>query len=503
MNSSSPTARSATRSPSSTRWATTCPSSRCSPSKPSASRRRTSNDVVASRYFMGGKAMRLGEMIDRLQRIYTGKIGAEFMHIQPPQVRNWVRDRIEAWPDTPAPEPAAQRNILGRLLAAEAFERFLHTRYVGQKRFSLEGGETLLPLLETILERCPHLGIREIVMGMAHRGRLNVLANFLKKSVRMIFTEFSENYQPNLVNGDGDVKYHLGYESDRDRRRRREVERAPGVQPEPPGVRRPGRGRQGARPPAHPGGHRRAQARAAAAHPRRRGVHRAGHRRRDAQHVPAARLPHGRHGPCHHQQPDRLHHAAGRRAFSSLLLHGRGQDDRQPRFSTSTATTRRRSASWRRWRRISGRSSGAMSSSTCTATAATATTRATSRASPSPTSTRRSASSPASPRSTATSSPAEGRVSADDAAALLKEYEAACETALRRGQGRRRPASSRARKKNFAGSTRHLPAAVFARADATRRSRRSAGKASRAPSRTCRTTSTSSPSSSATCSTGG
>ncbi len=170
---------------------------------------------VSSRYFMGGKSMRLGEMIDRLKRIYTGKIGAEFMYIQTPAVRNWVRDRVEAWPETPAPEVAVQRNILGRLLQAEAFERFLHTRYVGQKRFSLEGGETLLPLLETVLERSPSLGIREITMGMAHRGRLNVLANFLKKPVPMIFTEFSENYQPNLVNGDGDVKYHLGYESTR------------------------------------------------------------------------------------------------------------------------------------------------------------------------------------------------------------------------------------------------------------------------------------------------
>ena len=87
--------------------------------------------------------------------------------------------------------------ILGRLLEAEAFERFLHTRYVGQKRFSLEGGETLMPLLDTVLERLPApRRSSEIVMGMAHRGRLNVLANFLKKPVRMIFNEFSENYSP-------------------------------------------------------------------------------------------------------------------------------------------------------------------------------------------------------------------------------------------------------------------------------------------------------------------
>ena len=173
------------------------------------------DQVVSARFFMGGKSMRLREMLATLQRIYTGKIGAEFMHISSSNVRNWVRERIEARPEMPAPEPAVQRGILSHLFAAEAFERFLHTRYVGQKRFSLEGGEALMPLLETILARCPTLGIQEIVMGMAHRGRLNVLANFLKKPVRTIFTEFSENYTPDLANGDGDVKYHLGYESDR------------------------------------------------------------------------------------------------------------------------------------------------------------------------------------------------------------------------------------------------------------------------------------------------
>ena len=181
------------------------------------------DQVVSSRYFMGGKGMRLRDMVAALQRIYTGSIGAEFMHIANAKVRNWVRERIEAYPETPAPEPAAQRDILKHLLAAEAFERFLHTRYVGQKRFSLEGGETLLPLLETLLGRCPTLGIQEIVMGMAHRGRLNVLANFLKKPEEMIFTEFSENYTPNLTNGDGDVKYHLGYETQRDLGEGREV----------------------------------------------------------------------------------------------------------------------------------------------------------------------------------------------------------------------------------------------------------------------------------------
>src|SRR5204862_99768 len=98
-------------------------------------------------------------------------------------------------------------------LEAESFEIFLHTRFVGQKRFSLQGSETLMVALETILHKCPEGGVEEISMGMAHRGRLNVLANFLRKSLKIIFTEFSENYIPDLVAGDGDVKYHLGYDA--------------------------------------------------------------------------------------------------------------------------------------------------------------------------------------------------------------------------------------------------------------------------------------------------
>src|SRR5438034_4903162 len=101
--------------------------------------------------------------------------------------------------------------LLRVLLEAESFETFLHAHYVGQKRFSLQGAESLMVILDVILQKCPAAGIEEICMGMTHRGRLNVLANFLKKSLNIIFTEFTENYIPNLVAGDGDVKYHLGY----------------------------------------------------------------------------------------------------------------------------------------------------------------------------------------------------------------------------------------------------------------------------------------------------
>ncbi|MBV9645209.1 MAG: 2-oxoglutarate dehydrogenase E1 component [Verrucomicrobia bacterium] len=169
--------------------------------------------VVSSRYFQQSRSMTLGEMIDRLRAIYCGPIGVEFMHIQNETVREWVRDRIETRIVSPRPDAASQKRLLRCLMETETFEQFVHTKFIGQKRFSLQGSESLMVILETILADCPGAGVREIVMGMAHRGRLTVLANFLRKSYNIIFKEFSENYIPDLVAGDGDVKYHLGYES--------------------------------------------------------------------------------------------------------------------------------------------------------------------------------------------------------------------------------------------------------------------------------------------------
>jgi len=170
---------------------------------------------VSSRFFLGGRVMKLSEMIEALRRIYAGEIGFEFMHIQNLRVRNWLRERIESRPHDAPPSRAVQIALLRELLEAESFEHFLHTKYVGQKRFSLEGAESLMAALHTILEDSPGRGVEEIVMGMSHRGRLNVLANFLAKSFSNLFSEFSENYVPNLVGGDGDVKYHLGYTTTR------------------------------------------------------------------------------------------------------------------------------------------------------------------------------------------------------------------------------------------------------------------------------------------------
>ncbi|HKQ39226.1 MAG TPA: thiamine pyrophosphate-dependent enzyme, partial [Verrucomicrobiae bacterium] len=166
---------------------------------------------VSSKFFLDNRSMTLREMLGALEAIYADTIGAEFMHIQNPRIRNWVLHRMETRPNKRETPRAVQIALLRALLEAESFEVFLHQRYVGQKRFSLQGAESLMVILDTILHKCAPHGVEEICMGMAHRGRLNVLANFLRKSLEVIFTEFTENYIPDLVAGDGDVKYHLGY----------------------------------------------------------------------------------------------------------------------------------------------------------------------------------------------------------------------------------------------------------------------------------------------------
>ena len=222
--------------------------------------------------------MTLREMIARLEEIYADAIGAEFQHIQNPRIRNWVRDRLEARPPKHQASTEVEIALLRLLLESEAFEVFLHTRYVGQKRFSLQGAESLMVILDTILHRCPGDGIEEICMGMAHRGRLNVLANFLQKSLEVIFTEFSTNYIPELVAGDGDVKYHLGYRTVRKLASGAEIEIRLAANPShleavDPVVEGIARARQRIRGDTE---HRRKVL--AAAHPRRRGFCRSGHR---------------------------------------------------------------------------------------------------------------------------------------------------------------------------------------------------------------------------------
>ena len=167
---------------------------------------------VATQFFRNGQPMVLGEMVRQLQAIYCDRIGFEFAHIQNAGVRDWLLGRIESRPVDAGAGAADKENVLRWLVEAESFEKFLHAKYVGQKRFSIEGGESLMVALQSVLEAGGPQGVKEIVMGMAHRGRLSVLAAFLKKPLKVLLHEFSENYVPVLVAGDGDVKYHLGYE---------------------------------------------------------------------------------------------------------------------------------------------------------------------------------------------------------------------------------------------------------------------------------------------------
>ena len=155
----------------------------------------------------------LRKLIEVLRETYCRKIGVEYMHIQNPKIRSWLQERMEPVRNHPQFDLRKKRRILLKLNAAELFEKFLSTRYIGQKRFSLEGGEVLIPLLDSVIERSATYGVREIVIGMPHRGRLNVLANILNKPYGMLFAEFEENL-PETVAGDGDVKYHLGFSAD-------------------------------------------------------------------------------------------------------------------------------------------------------------------------------------------------------------------------------------------------------------------------------------------------
>ncbi|KWT56504.1 alpha-ketoglutarate decarboxylase [Streptomyces albus subsp. albus] len=160
--------------------------------------------------FAGKTMMKLRDILGVLRDSYCRTTGIEFMHIQDPKQRKWIQDRVERGHSKP--EREEQLRILRRLNSAEAFETFLQTKYVGQKRFSLEGGESVIPLLDAVIDSAAESRLDEVVIGMAHRGRLNVLANIVGKSYAQIFREFEGNLDPKSMHGSGDVKYHLGAE---------------------------------------------------------------------------------------------------------------------------------------------------------------------------------------------------------------------------------------------------------------------------------------------------
>ncbi len=165
-------------------------------------------------FFTGGLGDRdvatLREIIDQLRASYCRKTGYEYMHIQDPEQKRWIQERVEV----PAPELSSEdkHHLLSQLNAAEAFEQFLATKYVGHKRFGIDGGESIIPMLDALLSDAADHGVEDAIIGMTHRGRLNVLVNIMGKTYRQIFSEFEGDISPDTVQGSGDVKYHLGFE---------------------------------------------------------------------------------------------------------------------------------------------------------------------------------------------------------------------------------------------------------------------------------------------------
>lgn len=177
------------------------------------------SDEDLSKEFYAGELLRLGKttlkkIVEYLQKVYCGSIGVEYMYITEPEELNWFQQKFETGYSKLNYPIEKKKRILEKLNDAVVFEKFLGTKYIGQKRFSLEGGETTIPALDAIINRASELGTVEITMGMAHRGRLNVLANVMGKTYENIFAEFEGNVQPDTTMGDGDVKYHLGYSSE-------------------------------------------------------------------------------------------------------------------------------------------------------------------------------------------------------------------------------------------------------------------------------------------------
>jgi len=166
---------------------------------------------------LGLETASLREIIRVVRETYCGHIGVEFMHIQYPDQKAWIQRRVESELNRTAFTDLGRRTIMERIIEAETFERFLHKKYPGTKRFGLEGGEATIPAIEQILKRGSQLGLDSVVFGMAHRGRLNILSNILHKPLEAIFAEFQgQSSNPDDVQGSGDVKYHLGTSADRD-----------------------------------------------------------------------------------------------------------------------------------------------------------------------------------------------------------------------------------------------------------------------------------------------
>ncbi len=160
--------------------------------------------------FSGLKTATLRQILEILQKTYCEKIGVEYMHIQNPEEKVWLQSKMEPIKNIPDFSSEIKERILNKLIVAETFEHFIHTKFIGHKRFSLEGSETLIPVLDMLLDEAGQSNVLEVVLGMAHRGRLNVLSNIIGKSYESILSEFEDIPDLNSIEGSGDVKYHLG-----------------------------------------------------------------------------------------------------------------------------------------------------------------------------------------------------------------------------------------------------------------------------------------------------
>jgi 2-oxoglutarate decarboxylase len=158
----------------------------------------------------GNPTATLREILERLRRTYCGRLGCEYMNIQHPEQKEWLQNRMEPTENSWPLDNATRLRALERLVGAEEFEHFLHARFIGHKRFSLEGAESAMAILDELLEHAANQSVHEVVIGMAHRGRLNVLANLVGKSMIQLFSEFEGDIDPTSIQGSGDVKYHLG-----------------------------------------------------------------------------------------------------------------------------------------------------------------------------------------------------------------------------------------------------------------------------------------------------
>jgi 2-oxoglutarate dehydrogenase E1 component len=172
------------------------------------------NDEFSTGGVGGQPRMKLRDLVARLKATYTGSIGAEFMHIAEVDQRQWLYQRLETAGGNYNLDADTKRRTLERLTAAEGLERYLHTKYVGQKRFSLEGGDSLIPMMDTVIRGAGKDGVKDVIIGMAHRGRLNVLINTLGKNPRKLFDEFEGKFEHDERAVAGDVKYHMGFSAD-------------------------------------------------------------------------------------------------------------------------------------------------------------------------------------------------------------------------------------------------------------------------------------------------